>query len=262
MKNCILLFCFTLLGVSSAFAQTADSKDKKSNQPQKVAAQTTIAKTVLIKPDSTPLELVKAALQAHGGDKFKTMKSLTEIGSADVSAPGSTQSLSVGFKLITAGEKFRFEINAPFGNLQQVYDGQNLSSTSSFGNAADIPPLSKLGINLLNKAEEKGYTVSALPDKKKRRGFRIATPDGYATDFYLDATTGLVMSYEAKFTVRDREVSTAVEHDKFREVEGVLIPEKFSQRFDIGSNTFYASFKAKEILVNTIIADDVFLAPQ
>lgn len=248
MKKLAVLFCLTALAVSNAAAQTG-----KSKQIEKTAA----VKAVTIKPEATPLELAKTALQAHGGDRFKQMKSLTSIGSADVSMPNTTQTMTVGYKLITAGDKFHFEIKSPFRDFQQIFDGQNLYSS-----IADIPPLNKLGINLLTKAEDKGYTVSSLPDKKKRRGFRVTTPEGYATDFYLDAATGQVVSYEAKFTVRGREVSTAVEHDKFREIEGILVPEKFSQRFDMGGNTFYANFKAKELLVNTSVADDVFAIPQ
>jgi hypothetical protein len=218
MKKYALLFCLTAI-TANVWAQTDKSKDDKSGkQPANVAA--TIAKTG-IKPDATPLELARAAVTAHGGDKFKTMKSLTEIGTADVAMPGSAQTMTVTYKLIMAGDKFRFEINSPFANFQQIYDGENLYASMG---GSDVPPLSKVGINLIVKAEDKGYTISALPDKKKRRGFRIVTPEGYTTDFYLDPATAQVMSYEAKFTVRDRTVSTAVEHDKFREVEGVLVP--------------------------------------
>ncbi len=260
MKNYLLLSVFIWCSGVNVFAQNQQPKSNQNlTKTEKMAGVSSPAKSILIKPDATPLDLARAALQAHGGEKFKAMKSLTEIGTADVSMPGSVQSMTVGYKLIMAGDKFRFEINSPLANFEQIYDGENLYSSRG---GSDIPPLSKLGINLIAKAEDKGYSVSALPDKKKRRGFRITTPEGYSTDFYLDPTTAQVMSFEAKFTVRDREVSTAVEHDKFREVEGVLVPEKFSQRFDVGGNTFYASFKAKEVLVNAAIADDVFAMPQ
>lgn len=251
MKNICLIFSFVIL-VSNVLGQTNQPKSSEKNV---VAA----VPKVFIKPDATPLELAKIAQQAHGGEKFKNMKSLTEIGAVDVAMPNSTQTMTAGFKLVMAGDKFRFELNSPFANFQQIYDGENMYSSMG---GSDIPPLSKLGINLLNKTEHAGYKVSALADKKKRRGFRITTPESYTTDFYLDPLTGRVISYEAKLTIRDREVSTAVEHDKFREVEGVVVPEKFSQRFDIGGNTFYANFKAKEVLVNTNVADDVFAVPQ
>ena len=260
MKIYLLPSVFIACSGLIIFAQTQQSNPTRNlAKTEKMAGVSASSKPALVKPDATPLELVRAALQAHGGEKFKTMKSLTEIGTADVSMPGSVQSMTVAYKLIIAGDKFRFEINSPLANFEQIYDGENLYSSRG---GSDIPPLSKLGLNLIAKAEDKGYTVSALPDKKKQRGFRITTPESYSTDFYLDQATARVMSFEAKFTVRGREISTAVEHDKFREIEGVLVPEKFSQRFDVGGNTFYANFKAKEVLVNVAIADDVFAMPQ
>jgi hypothetical protein len=57
------------------------------------------------------------------------------------------------------------------------------------------------------------------------------------------------------------DVTTAVALDKFREIEGVSVPENYSQRFDLGQLTLYANFKAKEILVNSAVADDVFAMP-
>ena len=47
-----------------------------------------------------------------------------------------------------------------------------------------------------------------------------------------------------------------------RVVEGVLVPERYVQRFDTEQVTIYANFKAKEIQVNTPIADDVFSTTQ
>lgn len=259
MKKYILPIAVLFVFGATISAQTDKPIINQNTQQSASKDALSVAKTIAIKPDATPLELAKVALQAHGGDKFKNMKSLTQAGSIDVAMPNSTQTMTASFRLIMAGEKFRFELNSPFANFQQIYDGENLYASMG---GSDVPPLSKLGLNLLNKAENQGYKISALPDKKKRRGFRIAAPEGYATDFYLDPVTGRVMSYEAKLTVRDREVSTAVEHDKFREIEGIIVPEKFSQRFDIGGNTFYANFKAKEVLVNTNLADDVFALPQ
>ena len=40
-----------------------------------------------------------------------------------------------------------------------------------------------------------GFVITSLPeDKKKKRGFRITSPEGYATDFYLDEKTNQVKS--------------------------------------------------------------------
>jgi hypothetical protein len=36
------------------------------------------------------------------------------------------------------------------------------------------------------------------------------------------------------------------------------VPERYAQRFETGNLTIYSDFKAKEILVNSNVADDVF----
>src|SRR5215471_12993233 len=42
---------------------------------------------------STPMDLAHAALAAMGGDKFKNLKSMVLVGSVDLYAPNSTQSI-------------------------------------------------------------------------------------------------------------------------------------------------------------------------
>lgn len=45
-------------------------------------------------------------------------------------------------------------------------------------------------------------------------------------------------------------------------VDGITIPKRYSQRFDLGGQvSVYASFKAKEILVNSDVADSAFKIP-
>ena len=100
--------------------------------------------------------------------------------------------------------------------------------------------------------------VSALPDKSKKKGFRITSPEGYYTDFFIDEKTNHIKSYEASYDYNGRKITTSVEIDKMREVSGVFVPERYAQRFDTGQFTIYANFKAKEILVDTEVADDVF----
>ena len=247
MKQAVLILC-----LAATTALTVNAQQDKAKAPEKSAA----TKTVMIKADAAPLDLAKAAIAAHGGDKFKAAKTIIQRGSVEATAPGSAQAVPAAYAVVTKGDRFRFEITSQFFNFLQIFDGEQLySSIARF----DVPPLNKMGFILLTRAEEKGYTVSALPDKKKRRGFRISSPDGYSSDYYIDPANGQVLSYEAKFTVEGREITTAVENDKFRDVSGVLIPEKYSQRLQLGANTFYASFKAKEILVNSEIADDVFV---
>lgn len=255
-KKCFALIFAAALSANS-FAQS--DKPKSVQPPSAVTSAAPTGKTAQIKTDATPLELARIAVAAHGGDKFKNIKSLTQIGTVEVTAPNSTQSLPATYKLILSGEKSRFEINSAFFNFQQIYDGETLYS--SLGNG-EIPAFGRLGINLLAKIETDGYTVSAVADKKKRRSFRVTTPENYTVDFYLDSATGQIAGYDIKFTARSREITSSVEIDRYRSVEGVFVPEKYAQRLEFGQITSYASFKAKEILVNNEIADDVFALPQ
>lgn len=244
-KYLILLLIFAF--AAGAFAQQ-DDKQKKDEKEKTPLATVAISKT------STPMELAKAALAAHGGDKFKNMKTLVVRGSAEISG-SPTQVISATFATIFSGEKYRLEIVNPLQPFKQVYDGEN--TTSSLPNF-QLPPLNRLGLPLLAKIDEKGFTVTELPEKSKKLGFRITSPEGYFTDFFLDEKTGQVKSYAAKYDFNGREITTAVEIDKLKDVEGILIPEKYSQRFELGQITMYSNFKAKEILVNSAVADDVF----
>lgn len=205
--------------------------------------------------ENTPLEIAKAALAAHGGDKFKNMKTLIVRGTAEVSGSPTT-TFPATFVMILAGEKYRLEISNPFQPFKQVYDGkQTQSSVNNF----TLPPINRLGFPLLQKIETENFTVSALPEKfKKKKGFRITSPEGFYTDFFTDEKTGQVKSYEASYDYNGRTITTSVEIDKVLDVKGVLIPEKYAQRFDLGQFTIYSNFKAKEILVDNEVADDVF----
>jgi len=245
MKNITILSLVIVFAVS-VNAQT--DKDKKPTEKDKSAIAT--SKT------ATPLELARAAIVAHGGDKFKNMKTLVVRGTADVSGSPST-TFPATFAMIYSGDKYRLEISNPVTPFKQIYDGQQtVSSVARFS----LPPINRLGLPLLPKIEEKDFTVSALPDaKKKKAGFRITSPEGYYTDFFIDEKTGQVKSYEASYELNGRTITTAVEIDKVREVEGVKVPERYAQRFETGSLTIYSDFKAKEILVNSTVADDVFL---
>ena len=238
----MLIFVFAI----SAFAQ----KDDKAKQTVK---ETTTA-AVTISKTSTPLELAKAALAAHGGDKFKNMKTLIVRGTAEVSG-SPTQVISATFAMILSGEKYRLEVNNPIQSFKQIYDGEQTYSSSP---SLTLPPLNRLGLPLLPKIEEKGYTVAALSDKSKKFGFRITSPEGFYTDFFLDEKTAQVKSYESSYDYNGRNITTSVEIDKVRDVEGVIIPERYAQRFELGQLTMYSDFKAKEILVNTAVADNVF----
>lgn len=255
MKITLTIFGVLLLS-AGAFAQ--DKSGGTGNIPPEKAAAIAAPK-VTITAQSTPLELAKAAQAAHGGDKFKNLKSLLIRGSADLSAPNSTQTIPANFFVVTSGDRSRFEINSQMAPITQIFDGVNLYNSFP---QIQIPPMSRVTVGLLQMIDNKSYLISALPDKKKKRAFKITTPDGFTTDFYIDAVTGLVDTIEAKFTSNGREITTAISIDKFREVEGVMVPEKFSQRIDFAGMAAFGTFKAKEILINSELPENTFVIPQ
>jgi hypothetical protein len=213
------------------------------------------APAVSITATTSPIDLARAALAAQGGEKFKTLKSMVLRGSVDLYAPNSTQSIPGGFIWVIAGDKVRLEIDArPAISFKQIYDGERSYSSLP---GVDMPPASKFGLPLLGRFDQAGYTVTALPDKKKQRAFRISDADGNATDFYIDATTGRVMS----FLIPYGGYTFGTENKKFKEIDGVLVPVEFTQRLEMPQGAFFAEYKAKDIKVNNPIGDDVFVIP-
>ncbi len=208
-------------------------------------------------PFAAEIDLAKLAVAAHGGDKFRNMATLVVKGSVDVTTSATAQAFPASFVTIFAGDKYRLEIANPFQPLKQVYDGTGTSSSIQGG--FTLPPINRLGLPLLQHLGGQGYIITALPEKKrKNKGFRMTSPEGYFTDFYLDAKTSQVTGYDSSYTIAGRTVTTSVEIERYRNVEGVLVPEKYAQRFDTEQITVYASFKAKEILVNSEVPDSYF----
>jgi hypothetical protein len=203
-------------------------------------------------------EVAKLALAAHGGEKLRSMKTLVIRGSLDLNV--FNQATPATFATAISGDRYSFVINSPFQPLKQVYDGEQTYSSLQ---GVALPPVTSLGFPVLQRIGDKGFVVSALDgEKKKRKGFRVTTPEGYFTDFFLDDKTNQLKGYESSYEFQGRLISTSVEIDKSMLVEGILVPEKYSQRFDLGQLTAYAAFKAKEILVNSKLDDDVFAIPK
>ena len=249
MKKPILVAILILSGVFCIGAQPAEKKTA-GTQPAPSQAPTAA------KYDAE-IALAKLALEAHGGEKLRTMKTLIVRGSVDVTTSAFNQAIPATFVVIFAKEKYRFEIMNPFQPIKQVYDGVNTSTTIRGG--MTLPPITRLGFPLLPMVGQPGFVITPLPDaKKKRKGFRMTSPEGYFTDFYLDEKTNQIKGYDSTYDINGRTVTTSVEVDKLRIVDGISVPEKYVQRFDTEQITIYADFKTKEILVNNEVADDVF----
>lgn len=222
---------------------------------QKQTAPETKAKIAVA---DSPVNLAKSAYEAHGGKKLKELKTLTVRGSVDITTSTITQAIPATFATVFAGEKYIFELNNPFQPVKQVFDGTE--TLSNIRGGFTLPPLTKFGFPLLSKYDENGFKVSALTaSDSRKKGFRIEMSNGEFTDFYLDEKTKQVKGYKSGFQIDGRNITTSVEIDKFRLVDGVLIPERYAQRFDLGQMTVYADFKAKEIIVNSPISDDKFV---
>lgn len=242
MKRYILALSLIVTCVSALAAQTT-SNGKQGDKPAV--------------DNSAFVETAKSALAAHGGDKLRQMRSLVTSGAVDI-VPTPSQVIPATFVLAMAGEKYLFELNNPLQPLKQVYDGRQLYSSGY-----QLPPMTSLGFPLLPKIGEAGYVIGPPAEgKKKRKGFRITTPDGYYTDFFIDEKTGQIKWYESAYEVMGRTATTAVEIDEMVVVEGITVPKKYSQRFDMGPITAYANFKTKDVVVNKPIADDLFAIPR
>ena len=209
-----------------------------------------------ISATSTPADLAKAAFLAQGGEKFRTVQNMMLRGSVSLYPPNSPQSIPGAFSIVTANEKMRMEIDArPIIVFRQIYDGQQ--SYGSMPNV-QVPPLSRFGLGVLSKFDQPGYKVTAIPDKKKLRGFRIADPDDYTTDFYIDPANGRVM----EFFLYYNGVTFGTANSKFKEVDGVLIPFSFSQRFEMPQGAFFAEYSVKEVKLNQTLGEDAFAIPR
>lgn len=206
------------------------------------------------KADTSVDAVSKAAFEAHGGSKLKTIKTLVVKGGVDLTF--SAQTIPGGFSTVISGEKYILDIQTAFQSIKQTFDGQNTASSIS---GFTLPPVTSLGFPLLPRVGDKGYVVTELPEaKRKSKGFRLTAPDGFYTDFFLDEKTNLIKSYESAYEINGRSFTTSVAVDKYRVVDGISIPEKYAQRFDLGQLTAYANFKAKDILINSPIDDGVF----
>lgn len=246
MKRTLILILVLCASTLAAFSQPGESS--KSSAPTKISSG-----------DTSSADIAKATLAAHGGDKLKQLKTLVLKGSADLTFMG--QALPGGFSIAVSGDKYRFELTTAVQSLKQICNGsETYSSIEGFA----LPPVTSLGFPVLQRIGDAGYKVSELGEllRKKKRGFRITTPEGYYTDFFVDEKTSQIKGYESSYEVGGRVVTTSVEVDEFQTVEGLVVPKKYSQRFDLGQITAYANFKTKEIFVNSQMDNDAFAIPK
>jgi hypothetical protein len=219
------------------------------------ASAATRGKTSGITAGMSPLELARAAFNAQGGEKFRNLKNMVLLGSVDLYAPSSTQSLTGKFGMIVAGEKLRQDIQSPLFSFQLIFDGEQSYSSMR---GMNLPPLTKFGMPVLARFDQAGYNVTALPDKKKERAFRIADMEGNSTDFYVEAATGRVVRFEIPYN----SMTYSFEYKSFRVVDGVLVPVSFAQKLAATQGDYVAEFKVKEAKLNQELPSDAFAIPE
>jgi hypothetical protein len=144
------------------------------------------------------------------------------------------------------------DVDSPAFKFKQIFDGQQSYSSIP---GVQMPPADKFGMAVLMNYDQPGYTLSALPNEKKLRGFRIVDGEGNTTDFYIDPATARVMKYVSPYGG----YTFGTENTKFKEIDGVLIPFNFSQRLEMAMGAFFADFKVKEAKLNQPLGDDVFV---
>jgi hypothetical protein len=203
---------------------------------------------------AAPADLARIAIASQGGDKFRNLKSVFLLGSVELYFRDPSRSISGQFAIVEAGERYRSDVQTPAFSYQEIYDGKRAYSSVD---PSGFPPPSKFGLAVLSRFDRNGYAVSALPDKKQQRGFRITDSEGNSTDFYADRTTGRIMEYSFGY----EGVNIVTEQKAFKEVEGVLVAQRFLQKISAGKRSFYVDFKVKEAKINQPVNDNVFIIP-
>ena len=246
---------FASIALTVLFSALVLAQDPAKTSSPNGAAPAAAAPAVTITAESTPKDLARAAFMAQGGEKFRAVQNMILRGAVQLYPPNSVQSIPGSFSLVTAGEKLRMEIDArPAISFKQIYDGEN--TYSSLPNVA-LPPLTKFGWGALARFDQPNYQITGVTDKKKR-GFRIVDPDGFTTDYYIDVKTGRVTS----FVIYYNGFTLGTENSKFKEVDGVLVPFSFSQKFEMPMGAFFAEFTVKEVKLNQQLAEDAFAIPR
>jgi hypothetical protein len=244
-----------LLGCVLALLLAGGGAGVKGQNQSNVSATNGNNSATTINASTPPLELARAAYNALGGEKLKSVKNMILRGSVELFAPNSTQSIPGGFVLVLAGDKLRLEVDArPAISFKQIFDGQRSYSSMP---GVELPPASKFGIAALTKYDQTGYTVSAIPDRKKLRGFKITDSEGNVTEFYIDPVNGRVM----EFLIPYGNYTFGTLNKKFKEVDGILIASNFTQRLEMPQGAFFADYNVKDIKLNQTFGDDVFEIP-
>lgn len=250
--NPICLVAMVLISTISTL-RVAEARQKPDGKPSGESAAASSGQA--ISQTATPAEIARIAIARHGGEKFRSLKSVSLLGSAELYYGSKPAESTVGkFAMVQSGERARTDIETPDLKYREIYDGKKAYGSVSAGAVA---PPTKFGLGVLTRFDQSGYSVTALPDKKNQRGFRITDSESNSTDFYADQTTGRIA--ECSFDYNG--IKFLIEYKSFKEVEGVLVPVSFLRKLGLPRVDIFMEFKVKEAKVNQPVADDVFIIP-
>jgi hypothetical protein len=247
-------FGISLLALLLLAAPAVHARQEKDSKNKADASKVKNASAIKITAASTPAELARAAYTAQGGEKFRDLKTLILTGTVDVYVPNSTQATPSNFVFINARERLWKEVRSPANFVRQIHDG----TRSYFSlRGLSVPPPGKFGMFVLTRYDQPGYTLTALPDKDKLRGFRIADAEGNATDFYIDPKTARVVRHVVLY----QQLNYGTEYKKWKVMDGLLVPEQFTEGIETPQGTFYGEYSVKDVKINQAVNDDVFAIP-
>ena len=142
-----------------------------------------------------------AAVAALGGDAFLNLKQVMLKGDGEISPPGQDMKVPIASATLIFAPpgRSRFELNTGFGDVIFGSDGTNKAWLSALGAVHDAPAGLGDPTELLRRALQKNFEVTALPafvikddgGGEAMPGFAVKDENNRTTNIYLDSKTNL-----------------------------------------------------------------------
>lgn len=247
--NLVALLTLMSGSILTIYSQKNKSESKKAESGDKSSVAS------VNKTDEDARNMVEAMFKAHGGENLKKIKNLAISGEADISSSDSVAPIKGSFAIVIDGNKGRFQIKTAFFAYTQIYDDETIETSID---GIYLPPISQFGFAVIPHIKEATINFEVNDKEKKDVDFYVTVPSGYTTAFKVDPKTNLAKQYSSTFVYNGTSNTTIVEIEKYKEIDGFLVPEKFMQKFDFRQMIFYVKYNAKTIETNITISPDIF----
>lgn len=179
--------------------------------------------------------LLAQAIQAHGGDAFANLKSLTFTGKGMLTQGGNEIPLDKVVMQTSPPDKSLLTMTTPFGDVLAGTAGGGKPGWLSIGGQVQEQPTGGLGSDLLYllgdtiRGNLKVVALASSPevksaDGKTLKGFSVTDAKGKLTKVYVEAETGVIRRSE-----RSSPMGTAVLFvGGYKDVQGVKLPGTFA----------------------------------